>query len=123
MKQNNFETMQIEAWGRKHEVCIEAGNYVCDDSLALRLLEITRDGMEPYGSLTVFLVGYGGFKDFAFVDTNNIHGAEEMIAAYRLGEPTGNYGSSGFCRYPEYEFHYEELKKYCVNPAKLERSD
>lgn len=48
-------------------------------------------------------------KDIAFVDTNNSPWLPAFIEKHGLGKPTGNYGMSGFCVYPEYEFDLSKL--------------
>ena len=35
---------------------------------------------------------------------------------YKLGKPTGHYGYSGYCSYPEYKFDMDEVRNYCINP-------
>ena len=40
----------------------------------------------------------------AYLDTNNCPWAEEFVKENKLGYFTGNYGHSGYCTYPLYEF-------------------
>ena len=75
--------------------------------------------LEPYATLTVNLPEQGGGKNFAFVDTNNFPEAPKLISENKLGKPTGNFGYSGYCTYPEYEFDPSALEKFCLNPEDL----
>lgn len=37
-----------------------------------------------------------------FVDTNNCPWAPAFLEKYEIAEPTGKFGASGYCIYPEY---------------------
>ncbi len=50
-------------------------------------------------------------KALAFVDTAKNPWAKQFIQHYGLGKPTGFFGISGYCTYPEYEFDLEKLNK------------
>lgn len=80
------------------------------------------DGAEEYFStLTVCLGEDRRFSEpgFAYVDTNNMPGAEQFIKENGLGEPTGAWTRSGFCTYPLYKFNIDELKKH-VRPEYMD---
>jgi len=116
----DLQYMQLEAWGEPHEVCIEAGQYSMGGGLALQLYERTGYAkIEPYATMTVNLPEYGSRKNCAFVDANNFPDAPKLISEYKLGKPTGDFGYSGYCVYPEYEFDPAALEKYCLNPEDL----
>lgn len=116
-----LQFIQLEAWGKNRELCIEAGRYSMGGGLALQLYE--KSGyveLEPYVTLTVNLPEQGGEKNRAFVDTNNFPAAPKLIFENKLGRPTGNFGYSGYCAYPEYEFDPAALEKFCLNPEDLQ---
>lgn len=96
---------------------IEIGNYVVipqkamymDNNLAILLICVDEENYgSKYGNLTTNL-GVKLPKNYAYVDTNNIYQAEEVIAKYKLGKFTGEYGYSGFCKYPLYVFDETKL--------------
>lgn len=76
---------------------------------------------EPFATLTACLGEGERFNEpgFAYVDTNNMPGAEQFIKENGLGEPTGVRLRSGFCTYPLYKFNIDELKKY-VKPEYMD---
>jgi hypothetical protein len=91
------------------EVNIEVTSYANNKTLAIQLW--CEDG--PFATLTVNIED-AHRAECQYVDTNNCPWAEHFIQEYNLGAPTGNYGMSGFCLYPEYRFDIEELKKYAL---------
>ena len=102
--------MTVETEYRKYVGCwLEPCNYAWDDSLALKIWN-RWDG--PIATITVCLGDNTIGKDEQYVDTNNCPWAEEFIAEYNLGKPTGKMMRSGYCEYPLYEFDLDELKKY-----------
>lgn len=119
----DLEYMSFEAWGSTHETCIEVGQYSYGGGLAMELYERYDGDLEPYANVTVNLPDYGCRKNCAFVDTNNFPNAEKLIADYKLGNPTGNIGFSGYCSYPEYEFDMAEISKHCLNPEFLQEKE
>ena len=88
-------------------VNIELTTYANNKTLAIQLW--CEDG--PFAILTVNLDG-SHQAECQYVDVNNCPWAEQFIYKYKLGAPTGNFGYSGFCAYPEFRFDIEELKKY-----------
>jgi hypothetical protein len=85
---------------------MEKTKYCANGNLAIRLLSYDNewDCWEPCITLTVNL-GKKLPKNMAYVDRNNVPNAEEFIHKYKLGEPTGDFGFSGFCCYPLYKFY------------------
>lgn len=75
----------------------------------MELLCRSEYGLEPYSRLTVNL-GNKLPPDTAYIDSNN-NGEEIMnwLIEKRLGKPTGNWGHSGFCSYPEFKFDIDRL--------------
>lgn len=87
---------------------IRLAHYMANDSIALLLDD--RDSGEPYANLTVCLPDQDVLlADEAYVDTNNCEWAEEFILENHLGEFTGQWGYSGFCKYPKYKFNLKEM--------------
>ena len=83
--------------------------YARDYSLAISLIEET---YEPYADITVNIDDSIMCEfDSAFVDTNNCPWAPKFIIDNKLGKPTGRYGFSGRCCYPEYKFNLKKLNK------------
>ena len=72
------------------------------DNGNLALVMMTELG-SMYGTLTVN-IGRLCAPDCSYIDTNNLPGAMEFIEENKLGTPTGVYGRSGFCTYPEVRF-------------------
>lgn len=48
-------------------------------------------------------------KGEAYLDTNNFPEGVQLVKKYKLAEPTGEYGQSGFCTYPLYKFDMKKL--------------
>jgi len=81
--------------------------YTTNDNLA-----VVVENKEFEEVLTVNLKDNPTSKDCAFVDTNNIKWAEKFLQENQIAQPTGRYGISGFCSYPEYRFDMSKLKDY-----------
>lgn len=112
-----MEYMKHEAWGQTYDLCVEINEYAIGHGMALQLYCMEDGESEPYADLTVNLPSFLTGKNRAFIDTNNMPEAEDLIRNYKLGNPTGRVGVSGYCRYPEYEFDMAEVNRYCVNPV------
>ena len=98
-------TYNLYAWGSNHEVDTEKKSYWENGNLAITLFE-PHEG--PYATLTVNLSKKLP-KNQAYVDTNNCYWAEDFIKKNGLGKPLGEYGVSGWCRYPLYEFDLDKI--------------
>lgn len=98
---------ELEFMNKKIKVEAFKTNYITNDNLAV-VLE-NKDFQED---LTVNLVDYPTNKDCAFIDTNNVKWAEKFLQENKIAQPTGRYGMSGFCTYPEYRFDLSKLKDY-----------
>lgn len=76
---------------------------------------LTGEDDEPFCDLTVNLpndqISDKSKPNLAFVDTNNNQWLPKFIERYSLGKPTGFYGFSGYCVYPEYEFDLSKLNE------------
>lgn len=102
--------LTINCYGNSYEVFCRITKYATNNALAIQLV---MDTGEPFGNMTVNLEGIPN-EDCAYLDTNNMPEVEEIVKKYHLGEPTGRYGQSGFCTYPEYKFNMKELYKYTM---------
>ena len=49
-----------------------------------------------------------------YVDINNMPNATYFLEEYELGEPTYDFGFSGFCMYPIYKLNMDRIKEVCV---------
>ena len=98
--------MIINNYGREADVEVLISSYESNGNMAVVLME---DG-ELFGTLTVnpyYPLPWG----VAFVDINNMPGAEEFIRENDLGHIVeGSYYQSGFCLYPKYIFKLDKLK-------------
>ena len=107
------KTISYDNFFGHHDLELEMYTYMTTGNMYIGLIEREEDGYpEHYDDLTKNLdeelPPY-----HAYVDTNNLPGAGEMIMKAGLGEPTGKYSVSGFCTYPLYRFHKEKLQEYC----------
>ena len=76
--------------------------------LAIILYDVDTD--EEYAIITVNLVDspiYG--ENQSYVDINNCPWAIDYIRRSGIGKPVGEFGSSGFCVYPLFEFDLERM--------------
>ena len=98
--------MKVKTPFGTYKVTMEKSSYHNNGNLAIRLY--CSEG--PFATLTVNLEKLP--KGYAYVDTNNCPWAESFISENNLGRFTGEYGFSGFCSYPLYNFNpKKEVKK------------
>lgn len=98
-------------FGGEISVTLEINTYLNNGCMYIGLVE-QGEYPEPYGDLTVNLVGRA--PDYCgFVDLNNMPELEEFIEENKLGEFTGLTQRSGFCEYPLYLFNAERLRELC----------
>ena len=107
---SSWRNMDIPLW-------LKTDTYANNKTLAIRAvlaedLEDMGSRGEPYAMLTVNLPGGDAAGNRQYVDTNNWHGAEELIRRYGLGKFTGKYGGYGFCEYPLYEFDMNRIAEF-----------
>lgn len=86
-----------------HNVYLKATSYTSNGSLAVQML--SGDDNEFYDVITVNLGSFLQTEQLAFVDDNNLPGIGQWLEANGIASPTGFYQTSGFCKYPLYEFH------------------
>lgn len=95
--------------GKCYQVKAVKDRYDYGNNLAIFLL--TKEN-EMFCVLTVNLEdNQFDFPNLAYVDTNNCPFAEKFITENKLGKFKNQYGFSGFCRYPLYEFDLSKLNE------------
>lgn len=98
---------KLEFLDEEYEVEAFKASYVENDNIAVI---IENEDFEEV--LTVNLKDIPTSKNCAFIDTNNVKWAEKFLQENKIAKPTGRYGFSGFCSYPEYQFDMSKLKEY-----------
>lgn len=98
---------EVNSYGKKYNVDVAKSKYLFNGNLAILMSDV--ESHEPFATLTVNLPTEMP-ENMAYVDTNNCPWAEEFIAKYELGKPTGQTANSGWCTYPLYVFDLEKLK-------------
>ena len=96
--------MKVRSWGTEYEVNVNFTKYT-DGNLTITMdcLDEEFNCWMPFARLTVNLGGRMK-PGYAYLDVNNCPWAEEFVAEYGLGEPTGDVCASGLCVYPLYKF-------------------
>ena len=93
-----------------HDIYLIADKYSNNGSLAVIVMDITDEGYEEqFDVITVNLPFGCADETHAYIDTNNSSWAEKMLKEMKIAKPTGDYGYSGYCKYPLYKF---DLKKF-----------
>ena len=103
--------------GHTHKFYLVANKYLSNDTLAIVVMEVMPDGTEEQFDVITTNIGETAFLDeynLAFLDTNNCSWAEKMLKQHKLAKDTGDWGCSGYCKYPLYEFN---LDKFCEETA------
>lgn len=105
-------TMDFDFRFGREEISFNVNTYDSNGTMYIGLDSLDCGFPEPFADLTVNL-GEILPPYHAYVDTNNLPEAEQLIKAAGIGEPTGTYQTSGFCTYPLYRFNKEKLEEYC----------
>ena len=95
----------VKTFFGEYDVEIRKQKYYDNKNLAIDLFDPVEG---PFARLTVNL-GVKLPENMAYVDTNNCRWAEEFIEENGLGKPTGDFGASGYCVYPLYEFYLDKM--------------
>lgn len=105
-----MKTFDLELFGTIHKIQLCVSAYCDNGSLAIVMNDWASGEEEPWNVLTVNLDSACPM-DCAYIDTNN-NGEEILpwIDRHGLAAPTGRYGYSSYCRYPEYRFRSEILQ-------------
>lgn len=103
------EYLLKDFYGEDYMLAPYTNRYVNNGSLAITLYG---DDDEPFCDMTVNITTSAtSGSNCAFVDTNNNPWIIEFILDNGLGKPTGRYGTSGYCTYPEYEFDLSKMNE------------
>lgn len=94
-------------WGTGYNINLVVDTYCSYGNLYIGM--ITDEG-EPYADLSVNIEPLEGGE--IAVDVNNLPDGEAFILNNGLGEFTGKYLRSGFCRYPVYRMDMEMVNKH-----------
>lgn len=85
-----------------YRVRVEFTKYLYNNALAVKLIT---ENDEPYAVVSVNLLESDYIpKMMAFIDINNCKWAEKFLTENGIATPTGEFGESGFCTYPLYDF-------------------
>ena len=97
---------EINCFGDMFQIRFEANTYANNKRLAVQTYTVP-DG-EPFARITVNIdCPISNDKAVtAFIDTNNLDylKIEKFLQDNQIAKPTGCYGRSGYCIYPEYIF-------------------
>ena len=106
------KTLNLQSqYGGEIKGSLEINTYLNNGCMYIGLVE-QREYPEPYGDLTVNLMGK--VPDYCgYVDLNNMPELEKFIADNELGEFTGLMKRSGFCEYPLYLFNVDRMRELC----------
>ena len=93
--------------------------YVDGNGLYVGMYAIGEEGcLEPWCDVTVNIPGWRILKENeAFVDMPNIYDSQYLDWLREndlISDFTGEYGYSGFCKYPLVQFNLENLQKYAI---------
>ena len=100
-------TLKMEVYGKQYELLTVIDQYVNNNNIAIQL--VTANG-EPFATMTTNICNLP--EHFATIDINNLPQAISLIERYKLGEPTGDFITSGFVTYPIYKLNINNIKKY-----------
>lgn len=87
------------------------GIYPCGlgSPVAMQFYYLKGESLDFYGDVTVNLPDCQRSAGCQFISTNkNAEGILEWLEENKFGERTGNFGESGFCTYPEFNFYKGE---------------
>lgn len=113
MKKTKTFTHTIDyGWGEPstYNLYLAMSAYSNNDTLAVIVMSVDEEGFEEQFDVITVNLPFG-FADgtHAYIDTNNASWAEQLLKEHKFAKPTGEYGHSGWCTYPLYEF---DLSKF-----------
>ena len=90
-------------FGTWDDIIIQKREYSYEHTKGRVALQLFSQSEGPFATISVNLVDeeLTDGKCF-FVDTNNCSWAEDFLTKNKIAEPTGKFGASGYCVYPEY---------------------
>jgi hypothetical protein len=116
MKRTKTFTHTIKySWTREtdtHNLYLVADTYANNGTLAIIVMEVMPDGSEEqFDVITTNIMESDLLEgdNLAFIDTNNCSWAEKMLKQHKFAKDTGDWGHSGWCSYPLYEFNLDKF--------------
>lgn len=105
------QTFKVNFYGTEHEVTPNFVLYNVSDFMGkkltipgIQLFDESQDDFTPFATITKSFGEFIGFKNAAYIDTNNCPFAEQMLRDSGIAQPTGLTMHSGFCEYPLWVF-------------------
>lgn len=93
------------------DIYLSTSHYANNNTLAVIVMEVDGNGWEEEVDVITVNLPFGIADDtHAYIDTNNCSWAEKMLKKSGLAKPTGEYGHSGWCSYPLYEFNLDKFE-------------
>lgn len=102
-----MKTLKYNYRGEVHELICRVSQYM-NGNMAILLQD--KDTGEGYDYLTVNLEDLP--TGYAYIDVNNMKGADKMAEEFEIAKPVGYCLQSGWVTYPLYCFDLEKLKEY-----------
>lgn len=91
-------------FGAWDDIIIQKREYDYGHTKGRVALQLFSKSEGPFATISVNLVDNKLTDDKCFfVDTNNCPWAPAFLERYEIAEPTGKFGVSGYCVYPEYK--------------------
>lgn len=110
---NNQKLLTLTTPYATYKVSLDLDTYADNNRIAVLLTSWENNHAEPFAVITVNISDEQiSGANCNFVDTNNLPYICKFIEENNLGMPTHNFGLSGYCAYPEYQFNLDEIKKY-----------
>ncbi|MBP3708295.1 MAG: DUF4313 domain-containing protein [Clostridia bacterium] len=108
----NYKKYELEFYGDIYKVIPFKSRYFNNNTLAVILMT---DKGEDFADITVNIEFTQANDTMAYIDTNNNKWVEKFLQDNKIAKPTGEYGFSGFCSYPLYEFDLTKLEEFEEN--------
>jgi hypothetical protein len=105
----NYKEYKLKFYGDTYKVVPFKSRYFNNDTLAVMLMT---DKGEEFAIITVNIELTQASETRAYIDTNNHKWAENFLLDNKIATHTGEYGFSGFCLYPLYEFDLTKLEEF-----------
>lgn len=99
-------------YGKKYHIVLQKTTYANNGTLYVEMVETTPKGKfkDYYGAITVNLEFSFATENKQYIDTNNLgNDILKWLEDNGIAKPTGEYGHSGYCTYPLFEFDEKVL--------------
>lgn len=108
----DIQTLPFNNRFGNYDLALAVKTYEDNGRLAVELLCLEEDYLEPYAMLTVNLPGEAVKPNEAFIkDFDENQGLLQFVLDNHLGTLCPERGFSGFCSYPKIAFDLEKLKE------------